>query len=247
MTYRSAAKFYDLFGSKKDLEFYMKLALHSGRKSLELGVGTARVAIHLAKAGVTVYGLDNSIHMLRVARQKLAEETEAVRRRIILRKGDMRNFELEQLFPFIYIPASTFDHNLSAGEQNQTLGCIYKHLEKNGIFAFDLEKVDPNKPTSSWWIDRKQTGEGNSVVRSIFTRRDYTRHIYGLDLFFDIYKDGKMLERYHEFGEVAMISKDVIIQLLENTGFSVEGIYGDFNGSEYRKGSQKIVLVAKKN
>jgi len=79
MTYRLAAKFYDLFGSKNDLEFYRELALQSGSKALELGVGTARVAIWLAKAGITVVGIDNSVYMLEVAKEKIAKESEAVR------------------------------------------------------------------------------------------------------------------------------------------------------------------------
>jgi len=36
MTYRLAAKFYDLFGSKNDLEFYRELALQSGKKATSL-------------------------------------------------------------------------------------------------------------------------------------------------------------------------------------------------------------------
>lgn len=247
MTYRSASKFYDLFGSKNDLEFYRELALLNGKKALELGVGTARVAIHLAKAGVIVHGLDSSTHMLRVANQKLAEQTEAVRGRIILMKGDMRSFKLDQLFPFIYIPASTFDHNITVEKQKQTLGCIHKHLEKNGTLAFDLEQALSDIPSSSWWIDRKETDGGKLVVRSIFTRRDPTGHICSLDLFFDVYEDGKMLERHHEFGEVAMISKDEITGLLEKVGFSVQGVYGDFDKSEYQGDSHRIILVARKN
>jgi ubiquinone/menaquinone biosynthesis C-methylase UbiE len=66
MTYRlAAAKFYDLFGSKNDVGFYKELALQSGKKALELGVGTCRVAIPLARSGITVVGIDNSVHMLR--------------------------------------------------------------------------------------------------------------------------------------------------------------------------------------
>ncbi len=213
---------------------------------MELGVGTARVAIHLAKAGLSVLGLDSSVHMLGVAEQKLAEENEAVRGRIILMNGDMRDFRLNQSFPFIYIPASTFDHNATVKEQRQTLGCIYKHLEKNGTFAFDLEQALSDRPNRSWWIDRKVTDSGRLVVRSIFTRRDPAKQICCLDLFFDVYEDGKMLERYHEFGEVAMISKDSIVDLLEEVGFSVQDVYGDFDKSEYQGDSPRIVLVTKK-
>ena len=246
MTYRQAAKFYDLFGSKNDLEFYRGLTLQVGNKALELGVGTGRVAILLAKAGVTVVGIDNSVHMLRVAREKLAKETEAVRRRVILKRGDMRNFELKQSFPFIYIAASTFDHNITVEEQKQTLSCVYKHLEKNGTFALDLEQATPNKSETSWWIDRKEIDSGRMVVRSTFTRRNMTKRTCSLDLFFDVYKNGKLLERYHEYGEVAIISKDEVTKLLEENGFRVEGIYGDFNKSKYRKDSPRIVLVTRK-
>jgi SAM-dependent methyltransferase len=246
MTYIQAAKFYDLFGSKNDLEFYRELALQSGNKALELGVGTGRVAIQLAKAGITIAGIDNSAHMLRVAKEKLAKETETVKTRVILKRGDMRNFELKQLFPFIYIPASTFDHNTTVEEQKRTLNCVHKHLEKNGTFAFDLEKASLDKPPTSWWIDRKDIGNGRMVVRSIYTRKDMAKRTCSLDLFFGIYKNGKLLERYHEYGEVAIISEDEITKLLEENGFRVENIYGDFNKTKYRRDSPRIVLVTRK-
>jgi ubiquinone/menaquinone biosynthesis C-methylase UbiE len=246
MTYSLAAKFYDLFGSKNDLDFYKELALQSGNKALELGVGTARVAISLAKAGVTVVGIDNSVHMLRVAKEKLTRESESVKRRVILKKGDMRNFELSQSFSFIYIPASTFDHNISVEDRKQTLNRISKHLKKNGTFAFDLEQAAPDKPEKSWWIDRKETEDGKMVVRSAFTRKNTLKRTLSLDLFYDVYKNGKLLERYHEYGEVAIISKDEIIRLLEENGFKVVSIYGNFDKSIHQKGSPKIVLVTRR-
>jgi len=246
MTYRLAAKFYDLFGSKNDLDFYKELALQSGNKALELGVGTARVAISLARAGVTVIGIDNSVHMLRVAKEKLAKETEDIRNRVILKRGDMRSFELRQSFPFICIPASTFDHNITVEDRKRTLNCICRHLKKNGTFAFDLEQAMPDKPEKSWWIDRKETEDGKMVVRSIFTRKNRLKRTLTLDLFYDVYKNGKMLERYHEYGEVAIISKGEIIKLLEENCFKVVSLYGDFDKSEYRKDSPKIVLVTKR-
>lgn len=246
MTYRLAAKFYDLFASKNDLEFYKELALQSGNNALELGVGTARVAISLAKAGVIVVGIDDSVHMLKAAREKLDNESEVIRARVFLEERDMKNFELNQSFPFVYIPASTFDHNITVKDRRRTLKCVYKHLEKNGIFAFDLEQPILSKPEKSWWIDRKKVDDGEMVVRSIFTRRNTAKRMLSLDLFYDVYKNSKLLERYHEYGEVAMISKDEILRLLEENGFEVVGIYGDFDKSRYRKDSRKIVLVTKR-
>ncbi len=246
LTYRSASKFYDLFGTKNDLEFYKELALQSGKNALELGVGTARVAISLAKAGIKVVGIDNSDFMLKEARRKVAKESETVRENVILKKGDIMNFELKQSFSFIYIPASTFDHCVTIEDRVKCLTCIHKHLEDNGRFVFDVEQIRSDKPLASWWIDRKEIRKDEIVVRSIFTRRDLEKRICNLDLFFDVYKNGKLAERYHEFGEVAIVSKKELTDLLEELGFEVENIYGDFDKSPYKPDSPKIILVTKK-
>jgi cyclopropane fatty-acyl-phospholipid synthase-like methyltransferase len=235
-----------LFGSKNDIKFYEELALQSGSQALELGVGTARVAIALAKAGITVVGIDNSIYMLKVAKNKLAEESEIIRRRVILKRGDMRNFNLKRLFPFIYIPASTFDHNISVEDQKRTLASIHKHLETEGIFAFDLEQTTADKPQKSWWIDRKDIKNGKMIVRSVFTRRDQKTCRCSLDIFYDVYKDGRMLERYHEYGEVAIISKEKVTALLEHAGFKIDAVYGDFDKSKCKGNSPRIAIVTRK-
>jgi methylase of polypeptide subunit release factors len=235
-----------LFGSKNDIEFYKELSLQSGNQALELGVGTARVAIALAKAGITVVGIDDSIYMLKVAKNKLAKESEIIRSRVILKRGDMINFNLKRSFPFIYIPASTFDHNISVQDQKRTLASIHKHLETGGIFAFDLEQTTADKPQKSWWIDRKDIKNGKMVVRSIFTRRDQKRCRCSLDIFYDVYKDGSMLKRCHEYGEVAIMSKEKITALLEHAGFKIDAVYGDFDKSKCKRDSPKIVLVTRK-
>ena len=247
LTYRLAAKFYDLFGSKDDLEFYTELAIQSGERALELGVGTARVAIPLARAGVRVVGLDNSEYMLEVAREKLAKEPEAVRDRVTLRRADMMNLKLDQAFSFIYIPASTFDHCVTAQDRARCLSGVYNHLDEKGKFAFDIEQVTPDKPVASWWIDRKETNKDETIVRSIFTRRDLARRICNMDLFFDVYRKGKLVERYHEYGEVAILFKAEVENLLEQAGFQVEAIYGDFDKSEFRRDNPRAVFVTSKN
>jgi hypothetical protein len=85
------------------------------------------------------------------------------------------------------------------------------------------------------------------VVRSTFERIDVTRKKGSLDLFFDVYKDGKLLERYHECGEYALLSKEKITKLLEENGFGVQSIYGDLDKSKYRSNSARIILVTRKN
>jgi len=90
----------DLFISREDIDFYRDLSLAHDNKALELGVGTGRVAIELAKAGLTVCGIDASIYMLSEASKKLRRQNSTFGNRLKL--GDMRNFKTETLFPLIH-------------------------------------------------------------------------------------------------------------------------------------------------
>jgi SAM-dependent methyltransferase len=191
-------------------------------------------------------GIDNSKYMLKVARDKLAKEPESVKDRVLLKRGDMRNFDLGQTFSLVYIPASTFDHCVTAQDRRRCLNCVRKHLEDRGRFAFDIEQGEPSQPKASWWIDRKEINKGTMVVRTIFTRRDFAKRICSLDLFFDVYRSGKLVERYHEYGNVAISFKDEIEDLLGQTGFEVEAVYGDFDKSESQKDSPRAVFVTSK-
>jgi len=246
MNYGPASKYYDLFGSKDDLKFYTELAVKHGRKALELGVGTARVAIELAKAKVTVMGIDNSKFMLNVARQKLKKEKPSVRKYVTLKIGDMRNFKLRETFPFIYIASSTFEHCITEEDQRKCLTSAHKALDKKGILSFDMSQVAPEKPEASWWIDRRELNKQKEVVRTIFSRRNSRTDVVSVNLFFDVYENGRLKDRYYEYGEARISSKNAVEELLEEVGFRINAVYGDFDKSAYDEKSQRIIFVANK-
>jgi cyclopropane fatty-acyl-phospholipid synthase-like methyltransferase len=245
VNYGPASKYYDLFGSKSDINFYREFAVKHGKKALELGVGTGRVAIELAKAGVTVWGIDNSPFMLTVANQKLRKESLIIRNRVKLKLGDMRNFKLEEVFSFIYIPSSTFEHCVTEEDQIGCLTCARDALQKEGMLVFDISQSD-RKPDNSWWIDRKETNAEEEVVRTIFSRRNPKTNVVSLNLFFEVYRRGALKEKYHEYGEAKISSKEETERLLEDVGLKVVKTYGDFDKSDYSPESQRVIFVCTK-
>jgi len=245
VNYGPASKYYDLFASKDDIEFYKELAVNHGRKALELGVGTGRVAIELAKAGVTVLGIDNSEYMLNVARQKLKKQKTAVRNRLRLQLGDMQNFRLKEKFPLVYIPASTFEHCITDETQRRCLKSAYNVLGKQGLLAFDISQPQ-KKQERSWWIDHKQVNPEKEAVRIIFSGRNLKTDIVTVNLFFEVYRKGKMMERYNECGKARISSKKNVEKMLEDIGFEMNEIYGGFDKCAYNEKSEKIVFVALK-
>ena len=246
MNYGSASKYYDLFGSKDDIGFYKELAIKHGRRTLELGVGTGRVAIELAKAKVKVWGIDSSPYMLNVARQKLKKENASIRRRVVLKLGDMRTFKLNETFPFIYIAGSTFEHCTTKKDQKNCLNSAYDALEKQGTFAFDISQPKPDKPTNSYWIDRKAPNKSEEVVRTIFSRRNLQTNVVSVNLFFDVYHHGELKKRYYEYGEALLSSRRSVEAMLKKVGFKLEEVYGNFDKSAYSKTSEKAVFVVAK-
>ena len=64
--YDPIASFYDAWSRSvvEDIAFYVELALDAGGPVIELGVGTGRITVPIAEAGIEVIGVDSSREML---------------------------------------------------------------------------------------------------------------------------------------------------------------------------------------
>jgi SAM-dependent methyltransferase len=246
MSYREGAeKYYDLFGAKDDAYFYVELAREHGVKVLELGVGTARLAIQLAREGFETWGIDNSLHMLRAAKRNLAKEPPEVRERVHLKLADVRDFSLDESFDMIYFPSFSFDHLLEREDQVKALGTIRDHIAPGGVYAFDLANVPDVKTDSGWFVQRKPLDEYTTIVRTGYHSTDPGRRLMSVNLWYELYEDGRMKERYFEGGEVYVHSVEGIRGLLEETGFEIIAWYGDHEKREFTEKSERMLIVAR--
>jgi SAM-dependent methyltransferase len=115
--------------AEPDLGFYRMLAAESPGPILDLGCGTGRVTLPLARAGLDVTGLDLSAEMLSQARAK--DQHHDVQ--WIL--GDARDFHLAGEFALIIETGGTFQHQLTRTDQQAFLACVREHLAPNGRFV----------------------------------------------------------------------------------------------------------------
>jgi SAM-dependent methyltransferase len=141
-SYSITAKHYDAAYAVKqdlvDLPFYLDLAKRSGGPVLEIACGTGRALLPIAREGIAIDGVDNSVPMLRVLKSHIEKEAPQTRRRITLHNGDMCNFRLRKKYPLVIIPFRPLQHMHTVQDQLKALTTAAFHLQRNGILAFDV-------------------------------------------------------------------------------------------------------------
>ena len=246
MSYREGAeRFYDLFGAKDDAPFYIALAHEHGDKALELGVGTARLAIQLARAGVEAWGIDNSQHMLRAAEANLGREPPEVRSRVRLELADARDFDLGEEFGLVYFPSYSFDHIIERRDQIGALEAIRRHIAPGGVYAFELAHVPELRADSGWFVQKRPLDRDRMVVRTGHHRTRPEERIMSVSLWYELYEGGRMLERYFDGSDVYVHSPEGIRGLLGEAGYEIEAWYGGHDRRAFAPESEMMVIVAR--
>ena len=125
------AEVYDVIPShlnRPDVVFYKKLATESTGRVLELGSGTGRVLIPIARARKTICGLEASEHMLGRCLEVLDSSSLNVRDNVELVHGKLESFDIGSRFELIICPFNTLLHLLSVEEQLSCLARVHQHL-----------------------------------------------------------------------------------------------------------------------
>ncbi len=143
MNYKDWAEWYDIFYSSSEHEeekYYQKISEDFEGKILEIGVGTGRIAIKLAEIGKNVVGIDSSIEMIAKAEKKIKDKK--LSKKISLIKANMLNFQLNEKFNLIIIPANTLLLCENEEDQINVLKNCANHLRSKGVLIFNVYYPD---------------------------------------------------------------------------------------------------------
>lgn len=243
--YRRAPALYDetTRGIPGDVEFYRDLAVAAGGPVVELGVGTGRIAIPTAAAGVEVIGIDLVPEMLAVARARAEATGVAARLRLV--EGDMRTFTVEAPVPLVTIPFRTFLHNLRDEDQAATLRACHRALRPGGRLALNV--FNPDLGLAERWAAR-----GARDYRPYADGRVAAHH----DVRPDMHGDARTVTsrlRWREGGAtrrgsltLRFVTRQEMEALLAAAGFRVESLSGDCLGAPFQEHSTELVWVARR-
>ncbi len=227
--YDAIASIYDPWSASvvEDIEFYVEEALGSGGPVVELAVGTGRVAVPIAKAGIRVIGIDQSEHMLATAREYA--RAEGVESLLELRLGDLREPEIDERVPLVICPFRSLLHMPDDAEKIRALDAARMLLEKDGRLIFDVFCPSPDdiEETHGRWLEREP---------GILERADWDKQTRTL-----------ALSVKGEGAEATMnlhwATPEEWHQLLDRAGFELEALYGWFDRRPF-KGGEDTIWVA---
>jgi SAM-dependent methyltransferase len=227
--YDSIARLYDPWSVSvtEDVGFYVDLALRAGGPVVELGVGTGRIAVPTAAAGVRVIGVDSSKGMLEVCAEAAA--TAGVSHLLDLRVGDLLDPPVQERVRLVTCPFRAFLHLQTDDERLRALGAARDLLESDGRLVFDVFRPGPEDiaDTNGRWLEREP---------EIFERADWDTERRRLTLSVRG-PDGSTTMK------LAWLSPDEWGALIERAGFEVEAHYGWFDRRPYVGGEDSVWIA----
>ena len=256
--YRHTAWLYDVEYEKEqplpDIPFYLEYAEKfcgaNGGEILELGCGTGRVALALAKAGFCVTGLDLSNQMLDIFKNKLKRQPDFASK-VEIFHGSMANFNFGKKFTLITAPFRAFQAVTEQADIESTLACVRGHLADGGIFIVNVFRPYAEPLDESWVglevFDREFCDEESGVRVMRYECREkidaVNQVIYPYLAYEVAYPDGKY-ERLVEPLRMKYYYRCQLRAEIEKAGLSVSEEFSWYDKSPPE--GREIILVCKK-
>lgn len=237
--FEDAAYYTDAYADRgEDVAYYASVA--RGHSSvLEHGVGNGRIALPVARAGSAVTGIDHSAPMLADLRRILGAEPADVRRRITLKRGDLRRTRLGRRFPLVICPFNTALHLYTRQDVETWLDRVREHLTPDGELVFDvsmpvMKDLARNPATAYRAPAFVHPTEGKVSYHEHFDY-DAVRQILFVSMFFTPEKPKPRPNAGRKTREPFMTPlahrqffPQELEALLHYNGFEVRALYGDF-------------------
>ena len=231
-SYDAIARLYDPWSRSvtEDVSFYVEQAERVAPGPIvELAVGTGRIAVPIAAAGVSVIGVDSSSGMLEICRERA--EVAGVGELVDLRYGDLREPPVSERVELVICPFRSYLHLHTDEERLGALRAARELLVPDGRLVFDVfaPAADDIAETNGRWLEREldiyERADWNTDTRTL------TLSVRGPN------SESTMV--------LAWLSADEWQALLERAGFEVEALYGWFDRRPFR-GGEDMVWIARR-
>lgn len=246
--YDLIAPFYDVEHAHflEDLDLYRDYATLCSGPLLELACGSGRLLVPLAQEGYQLTGVDTSASMLGLARRALQEAS--VEEQVKLVQQDICALHLPQKFSLAFIALGSFAHLTSRKAQQQALAAIRAAIPTGGTFIVDISNADARYMEhlsgqllvqGTWSMD-----DDSILTHMVSPASSETTHLLELTHFYDRHMQGGPINRTIITTYLYLFERGEMELLLEQAGFVVKDVYGDYDLSPALLESKRMIFIA---
>ncbi len=230
---------------RRDVSFWRRLAVAAPGPVLELGCGTGRIAMPVARAGISLVGIDRSAAMLARARRRARRSRDGFRVRLV--RGDIRHLPFpDASFGLVMAPYGIVQSLLRERDLIATLESVRRVLAPEAVFGLELVADLP-----SWSEYRKRTslrgrrsawGTRMTLIETV--RQDRQR---GLTLFEQEFVERRGRATRHTSFTLSFrtLSVPQMVRRLRKAGLEVTAMLGDYHGGPWDPRADVWILLAR--
>ena len=204
------------------------LCLRLGERVLDLPCGAGRVALHLAKAGCRMTGIDRNPNFIARAKQRFADARVPGDFCVL----DMRGIEDRDTFDAVYNWSGSFGY-CSEAENAEVLKRMTTALKAGGRLLID----QPNRE----WLLRQFRPTITTAKCTIHNRWDAGTQ--RLESTYLLQCEGQVQESTLS---MRLYTPAQFRRLFAHAGLTWETAYGGKDGSAYMRGSRRLIVVGQK-
>lgn len=245
------ARLHDLFwaaeGQNEELSLIENFLQQYPGTALELGCGSGRLLTPLLEKGYLIEGLDNSEIMLQLCKDRSQKYDP------VLHRANIEDFRTGSIYGAITVPAFTLQ--LIKPEQiSSVLNNIHQHLHPGGGLYFSTfipwAEITGELDEDLWYLDQEtMTPDGHSA--RCYTRFQIRRisQVLSRDHRYEIVaQDNELLEQSESSQMLTWYWQREMALLLENAGFTIQQVIGDFDAElPCDDNCQILTVIASKN
>jgi SAM-dependent methyltransferase len=249
--FRDYAKYYDLIYKDKNYEgeacYILNLIKQykpDSRTILDIGCGTGRHAMEFAKHGYEVTGIDSSIQMIDIAKQRLNCNV-PLSNPPVFYQSDARNFNLDRQYDVVVSLFHVISYQATDMDLEQAFTTIKSHMKNNALFIFDIWygpavlHQKPEERQNHYVVDRYK------ITRSSTPEIDFYNNIVDVNYHIVISGPDGYKDEITEVHRMRYFSRSQIEYWLRRCGFIMLISHEWLTVLEPNKNSWSVCIIAK--
>ncbi len=243
------AAFYDWENARtlgrRDVAFWRRTLRAEQARTLELGCGTGRLLVPMARTGVPMVGIDRSSEMLARAAARVRRLPRAQRPRLI--RGDIRTLPFpDRAFGVVMAPYGLLQSLLRESDLSALLADVHRVLRRGGLFGIDLVPDLPAWREYNEKVSMRGVGpRGGELTLVESVRQDRRRKLTIFDETF-VERIGRRQAKHSFSLTFRTLSLPDVVERIGAAGFEVEQLLGDYRGERWTDDSSEWLILARR-